>query len=204
MINMFPEDNEASLTDEYRELQLKYNELEEKYRELSERYTALQQEFEEVKNSKSKAGRKPNDEKWTAKYQAFARMKAEGCRREQIQQELNMSRATYFRYNKIYSSGGNVADLHKELAREMPQVVEIPAAKTIPLEGLVLDPESGDYVTPEGLKRRKKLAEIRARRAAEEELKRQKAESEAEQAAAQESAEESNQEPAREEAQNME
>lgn len=215
MINIFPEDAEDSQQDDFQALQMQYDELKAKYQELEGKYTALQQEYDEYKQNKSKAGRKPNDEKWTARYHEFARMKEGGFKREDIMVALSMSRATYFRYNKVYTSGGNATDLHKDLespeiaktvAIEIPEVtvlpeekVEIkpvaesmteepvtlvqpeehPAAPEPSHEGLVLDEETGEYVTPEGLKRRRKLAAIRARRAAEEELKRQQAELEA-------------------------
>ncbi len=244
--------SKLTLAEQYRELEKKYEELsvrcsslEKEKEELSIKYDALQQAYEELKQSKSKAGRKPNDEKWTARYQAFARMKQEGKSRQEIQQELDMSRATYFRYQKIYTQGPGVSESAAESsgnvsaasssfrsesiqtkeskespAKKDPDLTEstdtsvaadssLPSsspnlpertlelsqefseltAKTEELsaraekvlsaqkEDLILDPESGEYVTPEGLKRRKKLAEIRARRAAEEERKKQQAES---------------------------
>lgn len=209
MINIFPEDYEDSRMEDFQDLQTKYDELKAKYQELEDKYTALQQEYYEYKQNKSKAGRRPNDEKWTARYQEFARMKEGGFKREDIMAALSMSRATYFRYNKVYTSGGNAADLHKDMAEPVVQTIvetialpavepmtiepatqvqseEIPAAPEPSHEGLVLDEETGEYVTPEGLKRRRKLAEIRARRAAEEELKRLQAELEAAQKAAEE------------------
>lgn len=196
MINLYTEDSSESLVEEYRKLQIHCRELEERYRELSEKYSSLLHEHEELKQNRSKAGRKPNDEKWTARYQAFASLKQEGARREQIQLELNMSRATYFRYNKIYSENGvspvsetgsrdssernnvsvssGAAELNSVLASPDEEVspAAAPGASVSAAEereGLVLDPVTGEYVTPEGLKRRRKLAEIRARRAAQKE-----------------------------------
>ncbi|MDO4491793.1 MAG: hypothetical protein Q4B85_12070 [Lachnospiraceae bacterium] len=242
MINIFPEGEfeenkeqdenqkqEQELSEVHQELLRKYSKLEEDYRLLEEKYTALLRDFENYKHSKSKAGRKPNDEKWTARYQAFARLKDAGKKRQEIQLELDMSRATYFRYNKIYSDSTNsgieactestdsventasvdtvdiaeksviisdspaasdeeypdnsasVENIHKPssstLFAEVDEVLEKAAkALTQTSDGLVLDPETGEFVTPEGLKRRKKLAEIRARRAAEEEMKRKQQE----------------------------
>ncbi len=215
-----------------------YRKLEEQYQDLSRRYDSLLREYEELKQSKSRAGRKPNDEKWTAKYKAFATLKDKGLKRQQIQEELNMSRATYFRYQKIYSGQETVSSdfdtvlqhtepiqktvpMHLEPAqKEIPQQPETDSKEkpqdSLPIQaitssakdsidntntaaakdegtvssapsdhpnegrdGLVQDPETGEYVTPEGLKRRRKLAEIRARLAAEKEMKRRQAELEA-------------------------
>ncbi|MDO4616647.1 MAG: hypothetical protein Q4B03_04225 [Lachnospiraceae bacterium] len=196
------QDKENPLLEPYSRLQESYSELAERYSRLEQRYITLQKDYEELKNSRSKAGRKPNDEKWTARYQAFAKLKQDGCTREQIQQELNMSRATFFRYQKIYSDGGiteTSADDNINHSSTGTAAIDHPAAvrdaENLQLTemyteesrttddfnkaGLVLDPASGEYVTPEGLKRRKKLAEIRARRAAEEMLRKQQAEQEA-------------------------
>lgn len=186
MININLEDTNENMEVLYEELQAKYVALEEKY-------ASLLKEYEALKQNKSKAGRRPNDEKWTAKLQAFAAMKDEGASREEIQDKLNMSRATYFRFNKIYSEGGvslytkdkgtgletaeksdavlsSVSVSVNDSVHAVEEVlVKAENARKEHSEGLVLDPDTGDYVTPEGLKRRRKLAEIRARRAAEEE-----------------------------------
>lgn len=158
-----------------------YHDLQEKYEELEMKYTTLLQEYESLKQNKSKAGRRPNDEKWTAKLKAFAAMKDAGAKREEIQDKLGMSRATYFRFNKIYSEGQLNHETKQVSGSDALQVsAEVLVKAEVALkehsEGLVLDSETGQYVTPEGLKRRRKLAEIRARRAAEEEQKRLSAE----------------------------
>lgn len=215
MIELFSDEHSEDLTALYQELQTRYAELESKY-------NALLQDYETLKQSKSKAGRKPNDEKWTAKYHAFAEMKAAGCKREEIQEKLNMSRATYFRYNKLYTEGEPAVSAQtsadeltavSKAVTEMQTVITTPApaidlsavatpapaiekqpvalesaqmvdevlakankALSEHTEELILDPETGEYVTPEGLRRRRKLAEIRARRAAQEEQNRLAAE----------------------------
>ncbi len=216
MLNILPDDTFDIADQNLTALQQKYRDLEAEYQKLSERYNTLEREYEELKQSRSKAGRKPNDEKWTAKYQAFAELKRSGVKREQIQQQLNMSRATYFRYNKVYADGGvpgqaggdsemlssptqtavhgeapvktktaepvmEVSEAPVRVSEPVGEIAETTARASEPLQplpssGLVLDPETGDYVTPEGLKRRRKLAEIRARRAAEAALKREEEE----------------------------
>ena len=49
------------------------------------------------------AGRKPADEKWIASFSEFIRMEEENCTREEIMQKLGVSRATFYRYQKLFN-----------------------------------------------------------------------------------------------------
>ncbi len=49
------------------------------------------------------AGRKPADEKWIVSFSEFIRMKEENCTREEIMQKLGVSRATFYRYQKLFN-----------------------------------------------------------------------------------------------------
>ncbi|MDO5422793.1 MAG: hypothetical protein Q4F41_03590 [Eubacteriales bacterium] len=49
------------------------------------------------------AGRKPADAKWIANFSEFLRLKEAGCDRNEIMAELQISRATFYRYQKLFN-----------------------------------------------------------------------------------------------------
>jgi predicted ATPase with chaperone activity len=73
--------------------QKSYDSLSVRHEELKGRYTALQ--------NQKKAGRKLKNEAWQKQYHKFIEMlEAEKCM-EEIMEELEISRATYFRLKKL-------------------------------------------------------------------------------------------------------
>lgn len=52
------------------------------------------------------AGRKKNDAKWIDSYVHFCRLYQDACTMEEVMEQMQISRATYYRYKKIYQDQG--------------------------------------------------------------------------------------------------
>ena len=77
--------------------QQNYDSLRKKYDDLKNSYAKLY----EADQKRKKAGRKPHDDAWQAQYQKFNEMYNAGNSQKEIMQQLNISRATYFRLKKL-------------------------------------------------------------------------------------------------------
>lgn len=75
-----------------REVAGSYDRLKNKYDDLKIKYVEL--------SEMPKAGRKPHNEAWTNQYQKFCDMIENGKSMNEIMQELEISRATFFRLKK--------------------------------------------------------------------------------------------------------
>ena len=76
---------------------------------------SLLQENRQLKNELSElhsarnvrgAGRKKNDAKWIDSYVHFCRLYQSACTMEEVMEQMQISRATYYRYKKIYQDQG--------------------------------------------------------------------------------------------------
>lgn len=83
--------------------QQNYDLLRKKYDDLKEKYIILY----ESDQKRKKAGRKPHDDAWQAQYQKFNEMYNAGNSQKEIMQQLNISRATYFRLKKLVKGSEN-------------------------------------------------------------------------------------------------
>lgn len=77
--------------------QQNYDSLRKKYDDLKDKYIILC----EADQKRKKAGRKPHDDAWQKQYQKFIEMYNAGLSQKDIMQQLNISRATYFRLKKL-------------------------------------------------------------------------------------------------------
>lgn len=83
--------------------QQNYDSLRKKYDDLKDSYAKLY----EADQKRKRAGRKPHDDAWQAQYQKFIEMYNDGISQTEIMQQLNISRATYFRLKKLVKGGEN-------------------------------------------------------------------------------------------------
>ena len=83
--------------------QQNYDSLRKKYDNLKDKYIILY----ESDQKRKKAGRKQHDAAWTEQYQKFIEMYKDGLSQKEIMQQLNISRATYFRLKKLVKGGEN-------------------------------------------------------------------------------------------------
>lgn len=95
---------------EIEELQAKLDEERQNYDTLRKQYADLLNSYNklhEADQRRKKAGRKPHDDAWQAQYQKFIEMYNDGISQTEIMQQLNISRATYFRLKKLVKGGEN-------------------------------------------------------------------------------------------------
>lgn len=83
--------------------QQNYSSLRKKYDDLKEKYIILY----ESDQKRKKAGRKPHDDAWQEQYQKFCEMYNAGLSQREIMEQLDISRATYFRLKKLFKGGEN-------------------------------------------------------------------------------------------------
>lgn len=83
--------------------QQNYDSLRKKYDDLKNSYA----ELHEADQRRKKAGRKPHDDAWKEQYQKFNEMYNSGLSQKEIMQQLNISRATYFRLKKLAKGSEN-------------------------------------------------------------------------------------------------
>lgn len=70
---------------------------------------------EKVQLSKTRnAGRKSADERWVASFNAFCELYKSHKLKEEIMEEIRISRATYYRYKKLYDETEGVFDFVQE------------------------------------------------------------------------------------------
>ncbi|MDY3919379.1 MAG: hypothetical protein SOZ59_10345 [Candidatus Limivivens sp.] len=60
------------------------------------------------------AGRKAADDKWIANFSEFLTLKAAGADRNEIMNAMQISRATYYRYQKLFNET-NLADSDRSI-----------------------------------------------------------------------------------------
>ena len=92
------------------ELQAKLDEERQKYDDLRKKYDDLLNSYNklhEAAKRRKKAGRKRHDDAWQEQYQKFIDMYNAGLSQKEIMQQLNISRATYFRLKKVSKRGEN-------------------------------------------------------------------------------------------------
>lgn len=93
-----------------KDLELKIEELQkiiiEKDRELEKLHDRIEQleKSSGRKHNERNAGRKPADEKWVASFNRFSALYEAQKTMQEIMGETGMSRATYFRYKKLYDA----------------------------------------------------------------------------------------------------
>lgn len=94
--------------------------LEDENARLREQVRELQREIVRLKGDNPRnAGRRSGDEKWVRGYSEFVRMKKENQSRETIMKELSISRATFYRYQKLFNETGLQADSLEELLNNL-------------------------------------------------------------------------------------
>lgn len=95
---------------EIEELQAKLDEERQNYDTLRKQYADLLNSYNklhEADQRRKKAGRKPHDNAWKEQYQKFNEMYNAGLSQKEIMQQLNISRATYFRLKKLVKGDEN-------------------------------------------------------------------------------------------------
>ena len=79
-------------------------EMELKIEELQKLIIEKDKEIAKLKGKNPRnAGRKPADEKWVESFNVFIRLHESQKTINEIMEEMSISRATYFRYKKLYN-----------------------------------------------------------------------------------------------------
>lgn len=84
----------------YEELQY----FKEENKRLHSRVQELEKQLQQSKGTNPRnAGRRSCDQKWLEKFAEFVRLKNENQSRDEIIRNMGISRATYFRYQKLFN-----------------------------------------------------------------------------------------------------
>lgn len=88
----------------YEDEQRKSENWKERYQDIQDKYRALY----ESDQKRKKAGRKPHNEAWTNQYQKFCEMIESGKSMDEVMQQLEISRATFFRLKKQWKEAAEI------------------------------------------------------------------------------------------------